>query len=86
MLVKTLLMFSFVITLAAGVTTTFMDRLYMCLKMANIVYDHIVYKGSKLESESEREIERDPGSRLLSDIQTFFMMSFLTLSYQALLP
>ena len=79
-----LLMFSFVITLAAGVTTAFMDRLYMCLKMANIVYDHIVYKGSKLESESE--IERDPGSRLLSDIQTFFMMSFLTLSYQALLP
>ena len=50
-----LLMFSFVITLAAGVTTAFMDRLYMCLKMANIVYDHIVYKGSKLESESERE-------------------------------
>ena len=43
-----LLMFSFVITLAAGVTTAFMDRLYMCLKMANIVYDHIVYKGSKL--------------------------------------
>ena len=88
MLVKMLLMFSFVITLAAGVTTAFMDRLYMCLKMANIVYDHIVYKGSKLESESEREreIERDPGSRLLSDIQTFFMMSFLTLSYQALLP
>ena len=59
MLVKTLLMFSFVITLAAGVTTAFMDRLYMCLKMANIVYDHIVYKGSKLESESEREIERE---------------------------
>ena len=84
MLVKTLLMFSFVITLAAGVTTAFMDRLYMCLKMANIVYDHIVYKGSKLESERERD--RDPGSRLLSDIQTFFMMSFLTLSYQALLP
>ena len=55
MLVKMLLMFSFVITLAAGVTTAFMDRLYMCLKMANIVYDHIVYKGSKLESESERE-------------------------------
>ena len=52
-----LLMFSFVITLAAGVTTAFMDRLYMCLKMANIVYDHIVYKGSKLESESERERE-----------------------------
>ena len=50
-------MFSFVITLAAGVTTAFMDRLYMCLKMANIVYDHIVYKGSKLESESEREIQ-----------------------------
>ena len=48
MLVKTLLMFSFVITLAAGVTTAFMDRLYMCLKMANIVYDHIVYNGSKL--------------------------------------
>ena len=48
MLVKMLLMFSFVITLAAGVTTAFMDRLYMCLKMANIVYDHIVYKGSKL--------------------------------------
>ena len=35
-----------------------MDRLYMCLKMANIVYDHIVYKGSKLESESERDRER----------------------------
>ena len=55
MLVKTLLLFSFVITLAAGVTTAFMDRPYMCLKMANIVYDHIVYKGSKLESESERD-------------------------------
>ena len=41
-------MFSFVITLAAGVTTAFMDRLYMCLKMANIACDHIVYKGSKL--------------------------------------
>ena len=36
-----------------------MDRLYMCLKMANIVYDHIVYKGSKLESESERERDRE---------------------------
>ena len=35
-----------------------MDRLYMCLKMANIVYDHIVYKGSKLESERERDRER----------------------------
>ena len=58
MLVKMLFMFSFVITLAAGVTTAFMDRLYMCLKMANIVYDHIVYKGSKLESESERDRER----------------------------
>ena len=59
MLVKMLLMFSFVITLAAGVTTTFMERLYICLKMANIVYDHIVYKGSKLESESEREKDRE---------------------------
>ena len=59
MLVKMLLMFSFVITLAAGVTTAFMDRLYMCLKMANIVYDHIVYKGSKLESENERERDRE---------------------------
>ena len=58
MLLKKSLMFCFIITLAAGVTTAFMDRLYMCLKMANIVYDHIVYKGSKLESESERERER----------------------------
>ena len=48
MLVKMLLMFSFVITLTAGVTTAFMDRLYICLMMANVAYDHIVYKGSKL--------------------------------------
>ena len=48
MLVKMLLMFSFVITLAAGVTTAFMDRLYMCLKMANVADDHILYKGSQL--------------------------------------
>ena len=68
MLVKMLLMFSFVITLAAGVTTAFMDRLYMCLKMANIVYDHIVYKGSKLESESDRERSRFPAFIWHSDI------------------
>ena len=48
MLVKTLLMFSFVITLAAGVTIAFIDRLYMCLKMANVADDHILYKGSQL--------------------------------------
>ena len=43
-----LLMFSFVITLAAGVTIAFIDRLYMCLKMANVADDHILYKGSQL--------------------------------------
>ena len=48
MLVKTSLMFSFVITLAAGVTTAFVDRLNMCLKMANVADDHILYKGSQL--------------------------------------
>ena len=47
-MVNMLLMFSFVITLAAGVTTAFMDRLYMCLKMANVADDHILYKGSQL--------------------------------------
>ena len=41
-------MFSFVITLAAGVTIAFIDRLYMCLKMANVADDHILYKGSQL--------------------------------------
>ena len=48
MLLKKSHMVSFIITLAAGATNSFMDRLYMCLKMANIAYDHIVYKGSKL--------------------------------------
>ena len=42
------LMFSFVITLAAGVTIAFIDRLYMCLKMANVADDHILNKGSQL--------------------------------------
>ena len=36
--------------------------------MANIVYDHIVYKGSKLESERDRERSRFPAFIWHSDI------------------
>ena len=40
--------------------------------MANIVYDHIVYKGSKLESESERDRERSRFSAFIWHSDIFY--------------